>query len=81
MIIVRVCLLIGVLAGSIASIMVAIGTFYRDVFLIIAYLSLYTPYIPEFIQSKILIKSTALEEGFDKRIIFTRLQVSHFEHF
>lgn len=74
MIIVRVCLLIGVLAGSIASIMVAIGTFYRDVFLIIAF-------IPEFIQSKILIKSTALEEGFDKRIIFTRLQVSHFEHF
>lgn len=74
MIIVRVCLLIGVLAGSIASKMVAIGTFYRDVFLIIAF-------IPEFIQSKILIKSTALEEGFDKRIIFTRLQVSHFEHF
>ena len=74
MIIVRVCLLIGVLAGSIASIMVAIDTFYRDVFLIIAF-------IPEFIQSKILIKSTALEEGFDKRIIFTRLQVSHFEHF
>lgn len=74
MIVVRVCLLIGVLAGSIASIMVAIGTFYRDVFLIIAF-------IPEFIQSKILIKSTALEEGFDKRIIFTRLQVSHFEHF
>lgn len=74
MIIVRVCLLIGVLAGSIASIMVAIGTFYRDVFLIIAF-------IPEFIQSKILIKSTALEEGFNKRIIFTRLQVSHFEHF
>ena len=74
MIIVRVCLLIGVLAGSIASIMVAIGTFYRDVFLIIAF-------IPEFIQSKILIKSTALEEGFDKHIIFTRLQVSHFEHF
>lgn len=74
MIIVRVCLLKGVLAGSIASIMVAIGTFYRDVFLIIAF-------IPEFIQSKILIKSTALEEGFDKRIIFTRLQVSHFEHF
>lgn len=74
MIIVRVCLLIGVLAGSIASIMLAIGTFYRDVFLIIAF-------IPEFMQSKILINSTALEEGFNKRIIFTRLQVSLFEHF
>ena len=74
MIIVRVCLLIGVLAGSIASIMVAIGTFYRDVFLMIAF-------IPEFIQSKIFIKGTALEESFHKRITLTRLQASHFEHY
>ena len=73
MIEVRVCLAIGVSAGSIALIMIAIGTFYKDVFLMIAF-------IPEFIQSKIFIKSTALEEGFHKRITLTRFHASHFEH-
>ena len=47
----------GLSAGSIALIMISIGTFFRDVFLMIAF-------IPEMISSKFFIKSTALEEGF-----------------
>ena len=71
---VRVCLTIGISAGSIALIMISIGTFFKDVFLMIAF-------IPEMISSKFFIKNTALKEGFHECLKRIRLRTSYFEDF